>query len=62
MLERVQNYGMRLTLTKPPRIHSEKLGQELGWTTLERRKEVSEIKLMYRCVNRQAPLSICHRI
>ena len=50
MLERVQNYGMRLILSKPPRTHSEELRQELGWTTLERRREVSRMKLMHRCV------------
>ena len=58
MLERVQNYGMRLILSKSPRTHSEELRQELGWTTLERRREVSRMKLMHRCVNRQVPSSI----
>ena len=62
MLERVQNYGMRLILSKAPRTHSEELRQELGWTTLERRREVSRMKLMHRCVNRQVPSSIHDRI
>ena len=62
MLERVQNYGMRLILSKPPRTHSEELRQELGWTNLERRREVSRMKLMHRCVNRQVPSSIHDRI
>ena len=35
-LERVQNYGMRLILSKPPRTHSEELLEELGWRTLAR--------------------------
>ena len=62
MLERVQNYGMRLILSKPPRTHSEELRQELGWMTLERRREVSRMKLMHRSVNRQVPSSIHDRI
>ena len=35
-LERVQNYGMRLILSKPPRTHSEELLEELSWRTLAR--------------------------
>ena len=36
-LERVQNYGMSLILSKPPRTPSEQLREELGWKTLEER-------------------------
>ena len=61
-LERVQNYGMRLILSRPPRTHSEELRQELGWTTLERRREMTRMSLMHRCVHKQAPSSLCRRV
>ena len=35
-LERVQNYGMRLILSQPPRMHSEEMRQKLNWMTLRR--------------------------
>ena len=35
-LERVQNYGMRLILSQPPRTHSEKMRRKLNWMTLEK--------------------------
>ena len=31
-LERVQNYGMRIILSRPPRTHSGDLRKELNWT------------------------------
>ena len=42
-LERVQNYGMRLILSKPPRTPSEQLREELGWKTLEERRSRSRL-------------------
>ena len=61
-LERVQNYGMRLILSKAPRTPSEDLRQELGWMTLQRRREVFRMKTMHRCVNRQVPSCIHRRL
>ena len=58
MLERVQNSGTRLILSKAPRTPSEDLRQELGWTTLEKRREVLRMKIMHQCVNRQVPSCI----
>ena len=49
-------------LSHPCRTHSEELRQELGWMTLERRREVSRMKLMHRSVNRPVPSSIHDRI
>ena len=54
MLERMQNYGIRVILSKASRSQNEDLRQELGWMTLERRREVGRMKLMHRCVHRQA--------
>lgn len=44
-LERVQNYGMRLILSKSPRTPSERLREELGWKTLEKRRSRSRLYL-----------------
>ena len=52
-LERVQNYGMRIILSKPPRINSEEMRRELKWRTLEPRRNMRILGLMYRCVHRQ---------
>ena len=57
-LERVQNYGMRLILSKSPRTHSEELREELGWKTLTRRNMV----LVHRCVVGRASASLCDRV
>ena len=42
----MQNYGMRLILSKPPRTPSEQLREELGWKTLEERWSRSRLKLV----------------
>ena len=55
-LERVQNYGMRLILSKPPRTPSEQLREELGWKTLEERRSRSRLYLVHKCVTGQALL------
>ena len=52
-LERVQNYGMRIILSKPPRTNSEEMRRELKWRTLESRRNMRRLGLMYRCVHRQ---------
>ena len=61
-LERVQNYGMRLILSKPPRTPSEQLRKELGWKTLEERWSRSRLYLVHKCVTGQAPTSLCQRV
>ena len=61
-LERVQNYGMRLILSKPPRTPSEQLREELGWKTLEERRSRSRLYLVHKCVTGQAPTSLCQRV
>ena len=52
-LERVQNYGMRIILSKPPRTNSEEMRRELKWRTLDSRRNMRRLGLMYRCVHRQ---------
>ena len=54
-LERVQNYGMRLILSKPPRTPSEELRQNLEWVPLAKRREMCRAALVYRCLRNQAP-------
>ena len=61
-LERVQNYGMRLILSKPPRTPSEQLREELGWKTLEERRSRSRLYLVHKCITGQAPASLCQRV
>ena len=52
-LERVQNYGMRISLSKPPRTNSEEMRRDLKWRTLESRRNMRRLGLMHRCVHRQ---------
>jgi len=52
-LERVQNYGMRISLSKPPTTNSEEMRRDLKWRTLESRRNMRRLGLMYRCVHRQ---------
>ena len=61
-LERVQNYCMRLILSKPPRAPSEQLREELGWKTLEKRQSRSRLYLVHKYVTGQAPASLCWRV
>ena len=61
-LERVQNYGMRLILSKPPRTPSAGLREELQWLSLEKRREVSRLALVHRCVKGQAPSCLAARL
>ena len=49
-LERVQNYDVRLILSKPPWTHSEEMRQKLNWMTLERRRVMARLCMMHRCV------------
>ena len=54
-LERVQNYGMRIILSRPPRIHCDDLHKELNWTTLEARRNMNRLCLVYKCVRSHVP-------
>ena len=49
-------------ISKAPRTHNKELRQELGWMTLERRREVARMKLMHKCVKIEAPRCIYDRI
>ena len=43
------DYGMRLS--KPPQMHSEAMRQKLNfWMTLEKRRVMARLCMMYRCV------------
>jgi len=54
-VERIQNYGMRLILAKPPRTPSSELRAYLKWTTLCRRHQMLRLNMMHRCLHNQAP-------
>ena len=60
-LERVQNYGMRIILSRPPRTHSDDLRKELNWTTLEARRNMNRLCLVYKCVRSQVPTTLSLR-
>ena len=55
--ERIQNYGMHLILSKPPRTASSGLRETLKWTPLTERRRLLKmaLDLVHRCVNRQSP-------
>ena len=54
-VERIQNYGMRLILGKPPRTPSNELRTHLRWMTLSRRRQMLRLNMIYRCLHNQAP-------
>ena len=60
-LERVQNYGMRIILSRPPRTPSGDLCEELNWTTLEARRNMNRLCLVYKCVWSQVPATLSSR-
>ena len=57
-LEKIQNYGVCILLSKPPKPPSEGLRQVLGWKTLERRRQFMRMALVHRCITGRAPTSI----
>ena len=54
-VERTQNYGMQLILSKPPRTASSDLRATLKWTPLTERRRLLRMALVHRCVTRQGP-------
>lgn len=55
-IERVQNYGMRVILNKPPRTPSALLREQQNWRTLHQRRHTALLcKCMHRCGLNQAP-------
>ena len=61
-MERIQNYGMRLILSKPAGTPSDGLRQKLRWLPLERRREMFRLFLVHRCVMKLAPLCLGERL
>ena len=61
-IERVQNYGMRIILSQPPRTPSRRLRDKLKWMTLERRREMRRLALVRRCVMKEAPHCLNERL
>ena len=60
-LDRIQNYGMRLILSQPPRTPSEGLRKTLNWMPLSTRREMFRIVLVHRCLRKQAPQCLSDR-
>ena len=54
-IERIQNYGMRLICSKPPRTPSEELRSRMNWMPLTNRREMFRLTLVHRAVHNQAP-------
>ena len=57
-LERIQNYGMRIVLSKPPKTPSEGLRMVLGWKMLVKRRQLMRMALVHRCVTGRAPTNV----
>ena len=55
-IERVQNYGMWLILSQPPRTSSTQLRSKLGWLPLSERRRLSRLALVQRCVKKLGPV------
>ena len=60
-LDRIQNYGMRLILSQPPRTPSEGLRKRLNWMPLSTRREMFRMVLVHRCLRKQAPRCLSDR-
>ena len=54
-LEQIQNYGMRLILSKPPRTPCADLRKILKWVPLTERRKQSRLALVHRCINKHGP-------
>ena len=54
-VERIQNYGIRLILSKPPLTPSADLRKALGWLPLTDRRRLSRLALVHRCINSKGP-------
>ena len=61
-LDRIQNYGMRLILSQPPRTPSEGLRKSLNWMPLSTTKEMFRMILVHRCLRKQAPQCLSERL
>ena len=61
-VERIQNYGMQLILSKSAGTPSDGLRQELRWLPLERRREMFRLFLVHRRVMKRAPLCLGERL
>ena len=61
-MERVQNYGMRLILSKPARTPSSEMRQILNWVPLEWRREMFRLMLVHRCITKRAPFCLCDKL
>ena len=60
-LERVQNYGMRVILSKPPRTPSAPLRHKLNWTTLHQRRHINMLCQVHRVMLSQAPAYMANK-
>ncbi len=54
-VERIQNYGMRLILSRPPRTPTAELRSTLNWLPLTERRRMIRLMLVHRCVNKLGP-------
>ena len=54
-LERIQNYGMRIVLSKPPKTPSEGLREVLGWKTLVKRRQLMRMALVHSVLQGELP-------
>ena len=61
-IERIQNYGMRLILNRPPRTPSDELRRALKWDTLFNRRRRCRLQLVHKCVNKYAPDYMMNRL
>ena len=53
-IERIQNYGMRVITSSPPRTPSAELREKLQWRTLTDRRELFRLSTVHRCLHNNA--------
>ena len=57
-IERIQKYGMRLVLNKPFGTPTHVLREKIGWVSLETRRLVFRLVLVFRCLKLSSPPSL----
>ena len=61
-IERIQNYGMRLILDRPPRTLSPESRDVLKWDILRNRRRRFRLQMVQRCAHKYAPEYVNNRL
>ena len=60
-IERIQNYGVRVITSSPPRTPSAELREKLQWTTLTDHRELFRLSTVHRYLHNNAARYMCSK-